>query len=1483
METTEPTEAAAVAEPLNPPDNSSAQASRPPEPPAASGPSNTAAAVNGTATGARPKSAAAATKRQPLSKTESASGSRPGATTQRAVSDVRPTNTVSLRTSSVTKTHAPSAKPTGDATVAKKTLGRASCGTSAAKTQVKMPDKKPTGQASAATTMTNGTKPANSTPKKTLAVKPRTTGPQSQPTGSTASKSGTSSSTKPNALGPVKSSRPATAPTSHLAAKASTAAATTKSLSTAKTAASRAATAPTAAATTKPPSTAKTAASRAVTATTKSLSTAKTAPSRAATAPPSGRTAATQPNKAIAPGKKDVRPPPAAVPKKTATTSVATKKPEASKSTVNLKSSTASAKTDAKSPPNPQSSKPNAVKKPAAAAARFPAVNRVGQTPPGSPVSKCPSVTNATRSKQAHRPNQPVSSLTPGKKTEKMGASKAAASASTKADATPGEEVLVSVAPSTAAAIVQGQQAEAVPSLPQGLKEEATEAIKEFEVAQSTLSEISQKQTESNTISSPQSPVRLAFSPIEQQQLSAPPVPTEPALGEPLISPVDLPPETFLTETQMSHSPKPAAVAENGSSQEIPLNLNEDDEEEEKEGSQQVSVSEMSGTTQPTEESRPGSAGPVGASAWRVGGALLSELDSEEVSVSQQGASELSAPGVLEGTESMDDLGEGSLKGAMDMEGASAGSPDFEKVPEIPVNDYDDDDEDDDNDRVCDMDVGSERTDEPQRLRHDNDVEDEEDEDEDVEMASEGVTESGLESYGNADEDDFAEDERLDNLNRVAQPPPPPLLPSAPAAQWDQPNPFTDPWAEPNLQQQPPEQDYILGQGAEATDDSPLTDPCQADSETPTQEPAQTWFELGSATLINENQTSSGKKDEQITEPQMYLEHPSAAAEPTPSSSSPCAPMTAPFSIISSGTSSPDKINYSHSEKDVLAPQSEPAPGGEAEGLPVDDVLASANAPASNPSSSSVTEDEASDMEGEAQLEDSLETTVICDITFENKAHGPRCLSTVEEGEEPEDICAAEDATPPSATSQVSYGFDTMTSASNSNAQSTGESCVKSPGIFSLEELSEEAKEPPAQPSLPEQPYIECGKGEADCQQATDYNMANSDKLFSPSEPQQLEQMPPHDDIQTPYYSAICEKTENSFTGFSSLLHPQRRDHSSYPRTYCDIVKPVNAALASPKLTCADLPPRSPKQQPLSPQLRRLEQHQRHLLELQQRREQQSRPLEEAEQERKRREEEEERKKKDEAEEEIKRNKEEQEKRLREEEEDAKRQELEQRKALELQLHQQQEELKQRQQIMQWQQELQESNKGQPLLLSPSSGLCTIYESLENSDEEDGVAKCEEEMVKELNPVPEIGSGTSLEVDDGCERVTPESQSTHNSQDIQQRLTPPPQNGDSSSTPSESPDRPSPLDLDWGKKVDIVHQLINQTLLLNGDGCSSLLLLPGGAGGTLSPLESSLWPSLLPPLTPPSATVTSVSSFSPETSGSSPQGEWTVVELETHH
>lgn len=214
--------------------------------------------------------------------------------------------------------------------------------------------------------------------------------------------------------------------------------------------------------------------------------------------------------------------------------------------------------------------------------------------------------------------------------------------------------------------------------------------------------------------------------------------------------------------------------------------------------------------------------------------------------------------------------------------------------------------------------------------------------------------------------------------------------------------------------------------------------------------------------------------------------------------------------------------------------------------------------------------------------------------------------------------------------------------------------------------------------------------------------------------------------------------------------------------------------------------------------------------------------------------------------------------------------ELKRRRELELQLQQQQQELKQRQQIMQWQQELQQTT-----LLSPSSGLGTIYEALENSEDED-----EDEPDKQSVSEDPFKPAAHQQTNSGTERS---DEDKHGDSSLSDSLPSDSTQASNSSCPVRSPERPPPLDLDWGKKVDIVQQLINQTLLLNGDGCSSLLLLPGGAGGTLSPLESSLWPSLLPPLTPPSATVTSVSSFSPEATGSSPQGEWTVVELETHH
>lgn len=187
--------------------------------------------------------------------------------------------------------------------------------------------------------------------------------------------------------------------------------------------------------------------------------------------------------------------------------------------------------------------------------------------------------------------------------------------------------------------------------------------------------------------------------------------------------------------------------------------------------------------------------------------------------------------------------------------------------------------------------------------------------------------------------------------------------------------------------------------------------------------------------------------------------------------------------------------------------------------------------------------------------------------------------------------------------------------------------------------------------------------------------------------------------------------------------------------------------------------------------------------------------------------------------------------------------EMQRRELLQLQLQQQQHEHRQRRQVLQWQLELEQQYRAQQkhiqqqqqqrrsptgLTLSPSSGLCTIYEAMETSDEEDE-ARGERNGNRQLRPLP-------------------------------------------------------PQDLEWNRKVDMVQQLINQTLMLSGDrGCPPLLLLPVGTGGTLSPLESSMWPSLLPQLSPPAATVTSVSSYSPDSQGSSPPGDWTVVEVETQH
>ncbi|KAJ7983904.1 hypothetical protein DPEC_G00369940 [Dallia pectoralis] len=610
----------------------------------------------------------------------------------------------------------------------------------------------------------------------------------------------------------------------------------------------------------------------------------------------------------------------------------------------------------------------------------------------------------------------------------------------------------------------------------------------------------------------------------------------------------------------------------------VQLNMDDDDdeEEEEREGSQQVSVSEMSGT-QPTEESRPGSAGPAG-SGWRAGGAPLSELDSEEVSCSQQGASELSAPGLLEGTESTDDLGDASLKGAVDIEGmsASAGSPDFEKVPDIPSNDFEDED-----DRVCDMEVGSEWTEDPRRVSPDD-----EEEDEDVEMASEGVTESGLESYGNPDEDDFPEDERLDNLNRVQQCLP---LPSAQVPQWD-PTPHnysSDPWTQQPAPASPLDPANVAACGQTMSDSGGLTLQAVHSSCVP-----QTYEELHvyNASSGVESRSELGERQSlenvnrappapplpsaqgtQWDRPNLNSAcDPGALAAPTSpstvqqrSDSEALAQSTSPASVYpqekdalhpkaqssiasavysSSDTSTSDELQDYNSSSGVgslsnmsklhsptsavhthaLDDQDRSVPLETSDGAetpPADDNPRGPTvACVSDSSSSSTTEDEASDMEGEAQLDEPVEDQGIDNAAFiGNRPAAQRSLSALEEGEETCMVVGEGGLeTPHSADSVASYAFD-MT-ASNSNSHSTADGCPKSPGIFSLEELPKEDKDqsviqeltlpsPQLQPgsaeplvsSSGEQHYMHCGDVDAELGDRNDVKPWTQCCLWPPS------------------------------------------------------------------------------------------------------------------------------------------------------------------------------------------------------------------------------------------------------------------------------------------------------------------------------------------------------------------------------------------------
>ncbi|XP_045077198.1 mucin-19 isoform X3 [Coregonus clupeaformis] len=561
----------------------------------------------------------------------------------------------------------------------------------------------------------------------------------------------------------------------------------------------------------------------------------------------------------------------------------------------------------------------------------------------------------------------------------------------------------------------------------------------------------------------------------------------------------------------------------------------EDEEEEDRKVGKPTSLFDMR-SSQPSEEAKP--AGSGGATGWH-GEDLLSGMDSEDVSSRLQGSAEMSNTqhtALLEGTQSSDAQVDSSLKGS-EGEGAFMGSPNVETLAN-----------DDDEERVDvdDMDVSSERAEDHRKVCQQEDEED----DEDVEMPSEGVTESGLESCGNADEDDYTEEDRLDNLNRS---------PIPPSSAWSQTNPFTDPWAQPTL-------------SSPHTTSSPLSDHRAADPETPIQFSAQAWLGLSAPSLMPQS--------EQPSEPQSAPEEMESSA-PVEASAPPGPPAvgmsqsstlsgTALAVHSSSETSTPEELRDYDSSSGVESrsdKQQTPVPSNvqpdleqdlgihlergdeeeEAETLPADEVLGAGppTAPASAPSSPSTSGDEASDTEGDPDVPVAMD-----DSTEFDSPPPARILPALEEDEEVVEAPAGEGeedgggGTPQSANSVASYGFDcTM---SNSNAHSTAESCGKSPGIFSLEnedQLPEEAKDPslikeltlPAAAAQSEdllggpvdllplgQPgdqhhYMLGGKMEAD-------DLEDALRLGTQHAGEASEGQPP-------YYSAICDKTDNFLAG----------------------------------------------------------------------------------------------------------------------------------------------------------------------------------------------------------------------------------------------------------------------------------------------------------------------------------------------------------------
>ncbi len=164
METTEPNEAAAAAEPSSLQENIAEQVPSQPEDAANDAAPEPSSKAKGKPMAADPKvkPKAGTSKTQPTAKSAGASrsNSRPGTLTQRTVNDVRSSSNVSAVMKTATATTA--AKPSAAGAVPKKPTSVAAV-SSTVKNQVRVPDKKPVGPARttsvAAATATNGKKP----------------------------------------------------------------------------------------------------------------------------------------------------------------------------------------------------------------------------------------------------------------------------------------------------------------------------------------------------------------------------------------------------------------------------------------------------------------------------------------------------------------------------------------------------------------------------------------------------------------------------------------------------------------------------------------------------------------------------------------------------------------------------------------------------------------------------------------------------------------------------------------------------------------------------------------------------------------------------------------------------------------------------------------------------------------------------------------------------------------------------------------------------------------------------------------------------------------------------------------------------------------------------------------------------------------------------------------------------------------------------